>query len=163
MHSPSFTFATDLDLMCPDCLIYYISGPHPPYIGQCGAINGPPSKLFCGHCRKGRSLKNKYTGKQSRSHVRVVRLGRIPSPPRLFARCGMGCMTMYPVERVNPQVARQGERFWDRAYASTANQKTPFGGVDRPVWEMISNEKTYMCEMKTLKAKALYISAKGVT
>ena len=94
----------DLDLMCPDCIIYYICGPHPPYIGQCGAINGPrpPLERFCEHCRKGRSLKTKYVGRQCRSHVRAVRLGRIPSLPRLIARYGMGCMTMYHVERVDP-------------------------------------------------------------
>ena len=72
-------------------------------------------------------------------------------------------MTMYPVERVHPRVAGQRERFWDRVHAPTVNQKTPFGGVDRLVWEMISNEKTNTCEMKTLKAKVLYILEKGVT
>ena len=127
----------DLDLMCPDCIIYCICGPHPPYIGQCGAINGPrpPLDRFCEHCRKGRSLTTKYLGRQCKAHTRAIRLGRLPSLPGLIAKYGMGCMTMYLVERVQPSLARQRQRFWDRVHAPTADQKTPFGGVDRLVWE----------------------------
>ena len=155
----------DLDLMCPDCIIYCICGPHPPYIWRCGAINGPrpPLDRFCEHWRKGRSLRNKYIGRQCKAHIRAIRLGRLPSLPRLIAKYGMGCMTMYPVERVQPSPAGQRERFWDRVHAPTANQKTPFGGVDRLVWEMISNKRGDSTQMKTLKARAEFILQKGVT
>ena len=86
----------------------------------------------------------------------------MPSVPRLIAKHGMGCMTMYPVERVEPSTAGQRERFWDRVHAPITNQRTPFGGVDRLMWELISDEREDSAEMKTLKARAELILRKGV-
>ena len=57
------------------------SGPHPPYIGQCGAINGPhpPLDRFCELCPKGRSLGNKYSLPRDSRPTRKRRFQR-PSP-----------------------------------------------------------------------------------
>ena len=153
-----------LDLQCPDCIIYCICGAQPPYIGQCGVINGPrpPLQRFGEHCRKGKTLKDKYIGRQCRAHARAIKLGRMPSLPWLIAKHGMGCMTMYPIERVEPSKAEQRERFWDGVHAPTRNQGTPFGGVDRLIWELISDEREDSSEMKTLKARAELILNKGV-
>ena len=141
-----------------------VCGPHALYIGQCGAINGPrpPMERFCEHCRKGKSLKNKYVGRQCRSQIKAIRPGCMPSLPRLIARYGMGCMSMYPIEYVDPREAGERGRFWDCVHTPTANQRIPFGGVDRLVWEMICNEHNDTSEMKTLKARAEHILTKGV-
>ena len=72
-------------------------------------------------------------------------------------------MTMYPIERVPAPVAGERERYWNRVHAPTANQRTPFGGVDRLVWQLIADERADSPELKTLKAKASYILSKGVS
>ena len=46
-------------------------------------------------------------------------------------------------------------------HAPIANQRTPFGGIDRLVWQQIADEKADSPELKTLKAKASYILSKG--
>ena len=68
-------------------------------------------------------------------------------------------MTMYPIERVPAHVAGERERYWNRVHAPTANHRTPFGGVDRLVWQLIADEQADSPELKTLKAKASYIQS----
>ena len=72
-------------------------------------------------------------------------------------------MSMYPIERVPAPVAGERERYWNRVHAPTANQRTPFGGVERLVWQLIADERADSPELKTLKAKASYILSKGVS
>ena len=157
--------APDLDLTCNDCIIYCICGPHVPYIGQCGAITGarPPIQRFSEHVQKGRSLNKKYVGRKCKAMCASIRLGPHPSLPCLIAKHGISPMTMYPIERVPACVAGERERYWNRVHAPTANQRTPFGGVDRLVWQLIADEQADSPELKTLKAKPSCILSKGVS
>ena len=155
----------DLDLTYNDCIIYCICGPHLLYIGHCGVITGPcpPIQRFFEHLQKGRSLNKKYVGRKCKATCASIRLGRPPSLPRLFAKHGISPMTMYPIERIPASVAGERERYWNRVHAPTANQRTPFGGVDRFVRQLIADEQADSRELKPLKPKASYILSKGVS
>ena len=102
----------EVDLTCDECIIYCICGPFLPYTGQCGAITGPrpPIQRLCEHWQKGRSLHKKYVGRRYKATCASIRMGRLPSLPRLIAKHGISPMTMYPVERVCASEAGERKR-----------------------------------------------------
>ena len=150
---------SDHDLTVADCLIYAVCGPHLTYIGQVGAINGirPPIERFKEHIQKGKSIRNHYAHKSGRNTPARVKLRARPTIGRIFARVGPHTSTMLPIERVIPERAGERERFWARVHAPTVNAVTPFGGIDRILWEEIVSKSCETPEGKSLKAKALWL------
>ena len=64
-----------------------------------------------------------------------------------------GChkVTIFPLELVTDENARERERFWEMVLSPTLNQKTPYAGVNRLTWEFLTSERIESPKKKPLR------------
>ena len=88
-------------------------------------------------------------------------MGNTPSLARIFDTQGSHKSAMFPLERVSPARAGEGERYWARVLSPTVNQVLPFRGIDRVLWEEMIANKTEAPRTTTLRAKVLWMMQSG--